>query len=89
LLPADTQVVDKRNFRNIALLTALDGEDPRWRDYVGWIHFYQIFQQVHNGHKDIDEDCTHFSYSPFFFDPVWQEMEHEILRLQPSSSSFH
>jgi len=77
-----TNANSQGNFRNIALLAALDKADPEWRNYVGWIHIYHITQQVENGHKEADVDCTHFSYNPFFFDPLWQEMEYEIVRLQ-------
>ena len=77
-----TEAGELGNFRNVALLAALDKVDPAWREYVGWIHFYHISQQVYNGHKDVEQDCTHFSYSPLLFDPLWQEMEQELVRLQ-------
>lgn len=77
-----TVASDKGNFRNVALLEALELADPAWRNYVGWIPFYHISQQVHNGHVDVQQDCTHFSYSPLFYAPLWQAMEQEILRLQ-------
>lgn len=71
------------NFRNVALLAALNRADPKWRNYVGWIPFYHISQQVYNGHVDLFADCTHFIYSPAFFDPLWQSIEYEVMRLQP------
>lgn len=74
------------NFRNLALLEALTTVDPNWREIVGWIPFYDVSQQVYNGHVDSNADCTHFAYSPMFFDALWQAIECEVVRLQPAGT---
>ena len=69
------------NYRNVALKAALTALDPSWRDYVGWVHFYDMTQKSYPNHVDGGADCTHFAWSPFFYEPLFQELESEIIRL--------
>ena len=69
------------NYRNEALINTLNSLDPIWRTYVGWLHFYDITQKADNVNLDESADCTHIAYSSYFLDPMWQELEVEIIRL--------
>eukprot|EP01041_Mallomonas_annulata_P008060 gene8060-16528_t len=71
------------NFRNIDLLRELNALDPLWTTYVGWIIFYEPTQIVDNGNIEHNCDCTHFAWTPFFYDPIWKSFENEITRLLP------
>ena len=75
-----TKPSNRGNFRSIALLASLTAVDPDWRDYIGWIPFYNM-TQVSNNHIDIGSDCTHMIYTPFYLDPIYQAIESEIMRL--------
>lgn len=69
------------NFRNIRLLQELDGIDPHWRSYIGWIPFYDFSQQMPDNKVDNGGDCTHFVVTPFGFNPLYSAMERELVRL--------
>ena len=73
---------EEGNFRNFVLLGALDEVDPNWRDYVGWVQFYNL-TTVQGAHVDHGMDCTHISWSPFLLDPLWIDLRLEIERLFP------
>jgi hypothetical protein len=70
----------KGNFRNLALIAALDIKDSEWRQYVGWIQFYNV-TAVYGAHVDAGGDCTHVSWSPFHLDTLWVDMANEHRRL--------
>lgn len=68
------------NFRNEALLSALRKQDRLWQHHLGWIKFYDM-STIEGSKLDRKNDCTHPSYSPFFFDPIWRGIEDELVRL--------
>jgi hypothetical protein len=78
----------KGNFRNIALLEALDNEDPSWHEYMGWVSFYNL-TTLYGAHVDSRNDCTHIAWSPFLLDPMWINMDEEIERLSVLQRQHH
>ena len=76
-----TNNTESGNFRNIVLLKELHAQDPNWKDYIGWLPFYDFSQMSYNNHVDTNGDCTHFQYQPYFYDPLYLAIEMEVSRL--------
>lgn len=58
--------------------------DPNWRDFIGWIPFFNLSASLHDIHiewGDRGQDCTHFIYAPHVFESVWRDLRSEVKRL--------
>ena len=74
--------VQTLNWRNRKFLHYLSQIDSSWNNYIGWLPFYNFTAQLYDIHLEIKRkstaDCTHFSYFPFLFAPLWYNIEDEI-----------
>jgi len=71
-----TQDPHESNWRNSQLMSQLDKADKSWKEYIGWIPFFDDSFALYDMRVEFHEharfiDCTHFIYGPTAFSSLW------------------
>jgi hypothetical protein len=68
------------NWRNDMILEYLNKYDSKWKEYIGWVPFFNtslaLFDlrvEFHDRAKHID--CTHFVYTPTAYAALWWDLK--------------
>lgn len=64
----------------------LDRYDSSWREYIGWIPFFNNSLALYDLRVEYHElaghiDCTHFVYTPTAYAALWWDMKSSIQKL--------
>ncbi|CAE7503397.1 unnamed protein product, partial [Symbiodinium microadriaticum] len=68
------------NWRNTMVLEYLDRFDSDWREYIGWVPFFNTSLALFDLRVEYHErarhiDCTHFVYTPTAYSALWWDIK--------------
>lgn len=72
-----------KEWRNQDMLQELNIIDGEWRQYIGWVPFFNASVSLSDMREEYNfmtnkPDCTHFIYTPFAFSVLWKNIERAV-----------
>jgi hypothetical protein len=69
---------------DVLIQEALNTTDSKWEDYIGWVSLFKATQIMHDMHVELSRgvvDCSHYTYSPHVWNPLWFGIKRQVDRL--------
>jgi len=78
-VPLTTVGFEKQHPDTMKMQQALLDLNPNWKDVIGWVDTAFVSEPWHDLHPELHAtgwavDCTHYSYSPLMFGPLWNRL---------------